>query len=78
MRITLELEAHEALMILDPIQDKALTAQTKAAKLKGEDRDHAEMTAIVCGRIATSIVDKLYGPDLRREDLLAEIEFGLV
>lgn len=84
MKILLELEAHEALMILDPIQDKALTASKNAARWSGDEREIAEITATVCNRIATRIVDGLYPEhetelvDLRREDLLAEIEFGLV
>lgn len=55
MKITLELEHHEALLILDPIQLAALEDQKAAAK--GDD--HACVRASVRQRIAVRIVDQL-------------------
>lgn len=78
MAITLELSAAEALMILDPIQDKALTAQVNAARHSGEAREIAELTATICGRVATSIVDQLYPEhNARWQARLDEAEMGL-
>lgn len=57
MKIMLELEPHEAMLLLDPIQGAALDDQRIAAKAKGEKADHASMRAQVRQRVATQILD---------------------
>lgn len=81
MGITLELSAAEALMVLDPIQDKALTASRLAAETEGEIKEIHDLAARICGNVAKRIVDELYPNDLtdiQRADLIDQIEFGLL
>jgi hypothetical protein len=60
MKVTLELEHHEALMILDPIQEGALEDQKTAARAKDDTGEYASIRAQVRQRIATEIVDQLF------------------
>lgn len=80
-KVMLELDLHEALAILDPIQHGALEDQRAAAKGKGIEAEYAGIRAQVRQRVAGQIVDAIF-PDtmaeLRREALADEIEFGLV
>lgn len=76
--ITISLTVLEAMAILDPIQDKALTASKLAATSTGDVHEIADLSAKMLGQVATQIVDQLYPMDkIRRRDLEDEIEFGL-
>lgn len=63
--ITISLTVIEALAILDPIQDKALTASRLAASSEGDVREIADLSHTMLSRVATQIVDALYPEDLR-------------
>lgn len=76
-KITIELDAMEAMMILAPIQDRALTAQANAARWTGPEQEVASIAAAVFGRVAARLADALY-PDTCRvmdnEDCPSPIE----
>ena len=58
--ITISLTVLEALAILDPIQDKALTASKLAATSTGDVHEIADLSSKMLSRVATQIVDALY------------------
>lgn len=65
MKITLELEVHEAIVALGPIQDKALEASRLAATSTGDEHEIADLSSRILSRVATQITDALY-PDTCR------------
>jgi predicted nucleotidyltransferase len=58
--INLSLTTAEALAILDPIQDKALTASKLAATSEGDVHEIADLSALMLQRVATQLTDALY------------------
>lgn len=81
-KIILELEVHEALTALGPIQDRALEASKLAAISSGDEHEIADLSAKLLNRIATRLVDALYAEatlaEIRQQDTADELEFGLV
>jgi hypothetical protein len=60
--MNIELETHEAIIVLGRITDAALVASQKAARSRGDEREMLDVTSKVLQRVATRIVDALY-PD---------------
>lgn len=61
--MNIELEFHEALALLDPIQDGAASDRIAAAKEKDADRrEFFSMRAQVRERIATTLADQMFPP----------------
>lgn len=67
-KIILELEVHEALLILDPIQDRALTSRRQAAEFSGAEQEIADVSAKILTRVLTRLTDLLYPDQCRWMD----------
>lgn len=68
MKITLELEVHEAQIVLPPIQDRALEASKLAATSEGAVHEIADLSAKILNRVAVRLTDALYPDQCRWMD----------
>ena len=59
-KITLELETHEAIIVLGRITDAALSASELAAKSSGEEHEILDLNARVLSRVQTRLTDAIY------------------
>lgn len=76
-KISIELDVHEAILALGPIQDRALESSRLAAIATGDEREIADLSAQILNRVATRITDALYPDQCRwmdNEECLNPIE----
>ena len=60
MAITIELDTHEAIIVLGRISDAALTASRLAAISTGDEHEIADLTSKILARVQTRLTDAIY------------------